>query len=208
MSNLPAADDFGALAQALIHSRQTVLPKRLFAPGPDADQMRQLLLAAAAAPDHGQIRPWRFVVVPEARRAALAEAFEQALLQRDPAASAAEREASREKAFRAPLVMLAVARLGVQRADARETPVPPAERYVSLGCALQNMQLAAHAMGYASALTSGQAMTSTALRALFALAPDEEAVCFLNVGTADRRKPMRPRPDPSEFVTELYARKA
>jgi nitroreductase len=186
MSNLPAADDFGALAQALIHSRQTVLPKRLFAPGPDADQRRQLLLAAAAAPDHGQIRPWRFVVVPEACRA-----------------SAAEREASREKAFRAPLVMLAVARLGVQRADARETPVPPAERYVSLGCALQNMLLAAHAMGYAAALTSGQAMTSTALRALFALAPDEEAVCFLNVGTADRRKPMRQRPDPSEFVTEL-----
>lgn len=204
--NAPA-DDIGAqtqaLTQALIHSRQTVLPKRLFAPGPSDEQLRQLLLAAAAAPDHGQIRPWRFVIVPQGRRALLAEAFEQSLLQRDAAASPAEREAAREKAFRAPLVMLAVVRLGVQRADGGELPVPAAERYVSLGCALQNMLLMAHAMGFAASLTSGQSMGSAALRALFGLAADEEALCFVNVGTADRRKAGRQRPDPAEFTSSL-----
>ncbi|RZL05765.1 MAG: hypothetical protein EOP40_19290, partial [Rubrivivax sp.] len=38
-------------AADLIHARQTVLPKRLLAPGPDADQLHALLGAAAAAPN-------------------------------------------------------------------------------------------------------------------------------------------------------------
>ena len=44
-------------AEALISSRQNILPKRLSEPGPSAAQIEQLFRAAAAAPDHGQLRP-------------------------------------------------------------------------------------------------------------------------------------------------------
>jgi nitroreductase len=200
---LPAAapraeDDLAALAQALIASRQSVLPKRLAEPGPDAQQVQRLLQAAAAAPDHGELRPWRLVIVPAAKRALLAEAFEAALLERDADATAADRATAREKAHRAPLLMLAVVRLGPAQPD-----TPPAERLVALGAALQNLQLLAHAMGYGAGLTSGQAMRSEYLRSLFRLAPGEEAVCFVSVGSVTQRKPMRPRPSPHEIASEL-----
>jgi len=52
-------DTASRLASHLMASRQTVLPKRLVAPGPDAAELAQLFQAAAAAPDHDLINPWR-----------------------------------------------------------------------------------------------------------------------------------------------------
>lgn len=51
-----------SLAQigALIEARRTVLPRHLRAPGPDDGELAGIVRAAAAAPDHGQLLPWRF----------------------------------------------------------------------------------------------------------------------------------------------------
>ena len=70
-------------AAALMQSRQTILPKRLAGPGPDAAQLQMLLAAASSAPDHGQLLPWRLVLVPTGARARLAQVFADALLERD-----------------------------------------------------------------------------------------------------------------------------
>jgi nitroreductase len=195
------SDDNGELrefALALITSRQNVSPKRLVEPGPDAGQLARIWEAAAAAPDHGEIVPWRFIVVPAGERPRLGEVFARALLDRDPQATADQVATAREKALRAPLLILAVAQLGP-----RDPDIPAPERLVSLGCALQNMLLAAHAAGFGAGLTTGQAMRSSRMRELFGLGPEEEPVCFVNVGTVSRRKPLRSRPGAAEFVREL-----
>ena len=75
------------LAAALMQSRQTILPKRLVAPGPDAKQLGMIFHAAATAPDHGQLLPWRFVLVPQAARGRLADVFGAALIARDAQAT-------------------------------------------------------------------------------------------------------------------------
>ena len=183
------------LTDALIASRQHVGPKALAAPGPDAPVLDALFRAAAAAPDHNRLRPWRFLVLGPAARARLADVFEAALRERDPLAAAADCERAREKAFRAPVLLLALADL---RAD--DPAVTPAERYVSLGCAIQNLLLAAAARGFACGLSSGRALQSQALRRAYELADGEEAVCFISIGTAQRRKPQRARPEPASFV--------
>lgn len=193
-----SADDLADMAQALIGSRQTVLPKRLAAPGPGEGQLQRLLQALAAAPDHGELRPWRFVIVPAAKRELLAAAFEQALRDRDPGATPAQCADAREKAHRAPLLMLAIARLGPMQPD-----MPAAERLVSLGAGLQNLLLLAHAMGFGAGLTSGQSLASPRLHELFRLEAGEQPVCFVSVGSVTHRKPMRPRASPCEFVSEL-----
>lgn len=188
-------------AEALIATRQSVLPRALVAPGPDAAQTEAILAAAAHAPDHHGLTPWRFVVVPAEARAALGEAFAAALIERDPAATLAQQAEARRKAFNAPLVMLAVVRL---RDD--DMAVPPHERIVSAGCALQNMLLMAHALGWAASLTGGKALASTPLRRLFDLSDDEQALCFLSVGRASRHEAGRVRPTTAQYVSQLQAR--
>lgn len=184
---------------AAIAARQNVSPKRLVDPGPDAAQVVRLFSAAAAAPDHGQILPWRFVIVPAGKRERLAQAFALALIDRSPGATPDQIEAAREKAYRAPLLALAVAKL----AGNPEAGIPDVERLVSLGCAVQNLLLAAQAMGFGAGLASGQSMQSVHLRQLFRLHADERAICFVNVGTVAQRKPPRTRPAAHEVVIEL-----
>jgi nitroreductase len=188
--------DLVDFTDTLIRSRCYVSPKRLTGPAPSRDQLSRIFEAAAAAPDHGQLTPWRFVVVLEEHRPALAAMFERALLDRDAAASADQVAAARDKAFRSPVLLLCVVDLGP-----RDPDIPGAERIVSLGCALQNMMLMAQAMGFGSGLTAGRAMRSQALRQGFGLAATEEAVCFLSLGTVSTARATRLRPDPSAFVS-------
>jgi nitroreductase len=67
------------------------------------------------------------------------------------------------------------------------------------------MLLMATALGFGSALTSGQALKFEGFRKLFGLADGEQALCFVSVGTAQSRKLARLRPAPPEFVTRLPA---
>jgi nitroreductase len=191
--------DVFAMAQALIGSRQNVSPKRLIEPGPSARQLDALLSLAAAAPDHGLLNPWRFIIVRAEQRHRLAEAFALALIDRDPGATLEQIESAREKAYRAPLLLVAVACLGL-----REPNTPSFERMVSMGAAIQNLLLGAHAMGFGAGLTSGQAMSSPRLYRLCGLTVGEVPVCCVNIGTVTKRKASaRLRPMPSEFVSEL-----
>ena len=83
--------DWAFVVSELIQARQTVLPKRLMDPGPDAAQTQAILAAAAAAPDHMQLLPWRFILVPVDQRATLAEVFARALSERDPSGNSPAR---------------------------------------------------------------------------------------------------------------------
>ena len=191
-------DELCDVTQKLIHSRQNISPRCLTAPAPSAEQLLQLFDAAAAAPDHGVLNPWRFVIVPLDKRLLLAEVFALALIDRDPDATLEQIATAREKAHRAPLLFLTVARLG-----SAEPAIQPLERMVSLGCAIQNMLLLAHAMGFGAGLTSGQALNSPLMRNLFALTEGEQPVCFVNMGTVSKRKPKKTRPRASEFTSSL-----
>jgi nitroreductase len=193
-----SSSDLAAFAITLITSRQNILPKRLAEPGPTTEQVNEMFRCAAAAPDHGIVMPWRFVLVPRDKRVVLANVFGQSLKERDAGATAEQIEQAREKASRAPFLALAIARLG-----ACEPDIDPLERMVSVGAAIQNFLLCAHSMGFGSSLTSGQAMRSDALRHLFQLSEGEHAICSINVGTAAKRKPSRLRPEVSAFVGSL-----
>ena len=200
----PMEQDGFRSAQALIETRHNISPRRLFEPGPSQQQLEALLSLATAAPDHGLLTPWRFIVVPAERRHLLAEVFALALIDRDPGATQEQIETAREKAHRAPLLMVAVARLGPCEPD-----TPALERMVSMGAAIQNILLGAHAMGFGAGLTSGQAMSSPRLRQLCNLGDGEVPVCCLNIGTVGRSKASkRVRPAAADIVSVLGAESA
>src|SRR5439155_27228961 len=83
---------------------------RLTEPAPSDEELRAILTAAAAAPDHGELRPFRFTLVRGDGMDAFGEVLEGAYLRRctdtgkAPVPAKAQKE--RTKLNRAPLVII------------------------------------------------------------------------------------------------------
>ena len=109
--------------------------------------------------------------------------FRDCLLDRDPLATPAQLDEAREKAFRGPLLLLAVANL-----IDTEDGITPYEKMISLGCAIQNILLMAHSLGFGAGLSSGKAIQSERLRQLFKLSMNTLPICFITIGTVSKNK--------------------
>lgn len=121
----------------------------LAAPAPDRDTLRDMLAAAGSAPDHGRLRPWRFVVVDGPALGPLGDAFAAAHAERKPDATPVELDRSRAKALRAPLVVVVVS-------TPRSHPKVLAwEQRATAACVAHGLTLAAHALGFGAMWRTG-----------------------------------------------------
>jgi nitroreductase len=152
--------------------------KALTDPAPDEGALELLLECAARAPDHGRLRPWRFIIIRGPARERLGELMADQLRRTLPAASVESLERERQKAFRAPLIIVVAA---VCNASAK---IPAIEQILSAGAAAQNMMLAATALGFGSMWKTGGAAYDDAVKGALGLEPKDAIVGFLYLGTA------------------------
>jgi len=136
----------------------------------------RILAAAQRAPDHGRLRPWRFVVIEGEARQAFGQLLAISLRRREPEASEAKLEAERNKALRAPLI-IAVA------AEVQEHPrIPQIEQILAVGAAVENMLLAAHALGFGANWKTGPAAYDPTFKEALGLASTAQLVGFVYLG--------------------------
>ncbi|MBK8176775.1 MAG: nitroreductase [Rhodospirillales bacterium] len=199
MSTSDTVEPERALRQGLLEliaSRRSVAPKRLRLPGPSDGEIIQMIAAALTAPDHGALRPWRFIHVTDTARASLAEVFVEAKRRRLPAAGPEVLDREREKALNGPCLLVACARLTPDAAG-----IPVHEQLVSVGAAVQNLLLAAHALGYGAMLVSGEKARDDLVRAAFDLRADEILIGFIAIGAIGSPRPGRPRASVEEHLS-------
>ena len=150
---------------------------RLAEPGPGLEDLDRLLQAAARAPDHGRLRPWRLIVLEGAVREAFTAAAAEAKRARLPAMTAEQLAAERDKMNRSPTIV--VVGCAVNR---EQTKVPEIEQVVAVGAAAQNLFLAAHDLGYGVMWKTGAAAYDPAVKATVGLRPDDHIVASLHLG--------------------------
>ena len=168
---------------------------KLTDPAPSAADLETMLKAAVRAPDHGRLRPWRFLSIRGAGREALGDLFAEAARLANPAATPEALGREKEKALRAPLVVIAIAKLATQP----NVKVPEIEQMLSAGAAAQNILLAAHALGYAAVWKTGAAAYDDHVKARLGLATNERIVGILYIGTRADSLGAKPGPEPSQF---------
>ncbi|MGC4250421.1 MAG: nitroreductase [Sphingobium sp.] len=179
---------------SLLRTRRSGKPRNLIAPGPDADQMRQILEIASRTPDHGKLFPWRFVIVPPERRAALADLLETAYRKEKPDAGRLEIEAMHQFAHQAPALVVALS------SPAANSKIPAWEQELSAGAAIMNLLHAAHALGFAGGWLTGWAAYNDDVRAAFG-GEGERIAGFVFLGTPGKELEERPRPDYDKIVS-------
>lgn len=171
-----------------------------------------LLEVACLAPAPHHTRPWRYVIVQPRSRAALAEAMGKAWradLERDgqpPELIERLLQKSHRQITEAPALILAcLTREGLRDwLDERRARNEWAMAQQSIGAAMQNVMLAAHALGLASYWISAPLFAPEACAEALSLPDGYVAQAFVVVGyPAEGAGPKpRPAPDLSRLIIE------
>ncbi len=165
-------------------------------PAPEGVMLDRILTAAMSAPDHGRLRPWRFLLVRGAARERLGDVFAHAFNRREPGAPEPLVQKERKKPLRAPLIVVAVA----QRREAAK--VPELEQIVATGAAAENLLLATHALGFGGMWKTGWPAYDAEVKAALGLSPSDNIVGFLYLGTPVQLPSARAEPKIADFVSE------
>ena len=180
----------------LIASRRSVSPKWLGLPGPTSCEVEQMIEVAVTAPDHDNLRPWRFLEISGAARQKLGEVFAEAKQRRSPGGDPADVLREKERGRQAPATIAVIA------CPERDNPkVPVRDQYLSLGAAIQNILLCCHAMGYGAKTLSGAKVHDPYNCKALGVKPNEELLCFICIGTPQAPPKKRPRPSATEHLT-------
>lgn len=184
-------------AMELLLNRASIAPRLHEEPAPNEAELGQILAAACRAPDHGRLRPWRFIVIRGDARVRLGEVFAEALRARQPDTAAAAIETELARPLRSPLLVCVVAK--VQSDIAK---VPEIEQVISAGAAAHTMLLAAQALGFGAMLLTGANAYDPNVGLALGLAPEERIVSFVYLGSQAGRPPNLPRPNPADHTSE------
>jgi nitroreductase len=163
-------------------------------PAPDDAALGLILESATRAPDHGRLRPWRFIVIQGENRTRFGELLAEHLRRTKASVSDEALERERQKAFRAPL-MIAVA--AIITPDGK---IPEIEQVISAGAAAQNMLHAALALGFNGVWKTGGAAYDEQVKVALGLESKDAIVGFLYLGTDEDGPGSLPRPDWRKFV--------
>jgi nitroreductase len=173
--------------------------KFLRAPAPKQEELDQILQAAMSAPDHGRLRPWRFVLIRGEAIARLADiALDAVKRSGDPRMTPEKEKSVRQWMSEVPLF------IGLAHQIHHDNPkVPEQEQLLATGASVMNILNATHMLGYGAFWSTGMGTYLEEVQEALGLDSLEyRFLGFLAIGTPACAVPQVERPDYREFVTE------
>jgi nitroreductase len=183
----------------LLLNRESAL--KLEAPGPDQTALDRIFQAAVRSPDHGRLRPWRFVVIPEDRRAAFGEVMADSMRRKEPQAGEETLQRERDKAMRAPVIVVVAAH------TVKEHKIPEIEQFISAATAAQTVVLAANAQGFGAMWKTGGPAYDPEVKRALGLDAEDQIIGFLYLGTRTGGSMSAARPKPGDYVSVWHGRR-
>ncbi|WP_435059220.1 nitroreductase family protein [Streptomyces sp. bgisy060] len=159
-------------------------------PAPDRAELEHLVQAAATAPDHGRLRPWRLLPITGDERGRLGDVLGQAAPPEKAARAAA-------KPLRAPLLLTIV------HCPLPDHPKVPAwEQLAATTAMVTTLSLLLHSRGWASIWRTGTAVEDPLVHKHLGLGETEQLLGWLYIGTRPPDDTARRRP-PLDLDTKI-----
>lgn len=155
---------------------------------PDQAQLDAILRAAVTVPDHGGLRPWRFVVIQGPGRDRFGDALVAGLeVERGVELPDVVTAKMRGKAFAAPCQVMIVS------SPQLPSNVPEWEQISSASCTGYAMVLAALALGLGAIWKSAAVLHTEPVRSLFLAGSHEQLLGWVNLGSHQADPSTSPR---------------
>jgi len=172
-----------------LKTRRSVGMAFLKNPGPDADELREILIIGTRVPDHGKLAPWRLILIEGDDRIKAGERLAEIARRNNPALDEAGLDMERRQFLPAPLT------IGVIFSPKQSTKAPELEQLLSAGSVCFNLVNAAFALGYGACWVTRWFCFDTAAQQMLGARGGERFVGFVHIGTPainpdDRERPM------------------
>lgn len=172
----------------LLLNRRSVVANKLGSPGPDAQQLRRMLSAAARVPDHKKLVPWRFILFEGEARASFGQLLAQVCRANEPEAGETRLETEARRFLRAPVVVAVIS------SPVENPGAPEWEQVLSAGAACQNLLISANASGFSGQWITEWYAYDDQICAALGLIEGERVAGFVYIGTAQEKPGERDRP--------------
>lgn len=198
--SVPPAPEFGETLPveaspevvAFLAKRRSASAMALAEPGPDPDQLAEILRIAARVPDHGKLAPWRFVILRGAAKDAFAEKITQLA---DSQANATKAKAALRKLTRPPVAVAVISRF-------IPGEIPEWEQRQSASAVCHQLLLTASALGWGANWITDWYSYDPRATAILGLTDGEQVAGYLYLGTTTEQPQERVRPDVAAITTE------
>lgn len=157
-----------------IHGRKTISKVK-----PDEisrELIEKILSAAAQAPNHYKVRPWRFVVLTGDGRKKLGDVFAASFLERNPAAPPEGLDKTRALPLRAPVV------IAVAADKPSEPKIIEVENISAASAAAYIILLTASSLGLGAIWRTGEWARDPKVKEFLGFEADQHIIGFIYIG--------------------------
>lgn len=182
-------------ALALLEQRRSLPLRALLEPGPTPAELDRMLAMAAHVPDHGNLVPWRFIVVEGEARARLGARLDALYGRQNPGLPEDKARMWQDYLARAPVTVVLVSR------PDHAAKIPVFHQQLSAGAAGMALMLGAQALGFSALWLLKWPGRDAEATALLGVQPGEAVAGFFHIGRPAGRREDRVRPALADIVT-------
>jgi len=164
-------------------------------PAPSPEQIEYMLQAAIRAPDHGRLKPYRFILIEGQEREVLGELFLSRLLEINPDADEKTCLKTRNMPLRAPMLLVLVA------CPRPHPKVPASEQVHTTACAGQNILHGAYAQGLGGVWRTGWVAEDKQIQKQLGLTDEEQMLGYIYLGTPKNPARKTPEVDSADYIS-------
>ncbi len=181
----------------MLDQRRSSPSRTLHGPGPNAEEVQQMLTSALRVPDHGKLVPWRFLRIQGDTRFILGDLLAQRAIELNASAPTSVIEKDRARFSFAPLIITIIAKIAPNHS------VPEQEQMLSGGAVCFALLQAAQALGYGAQWLTGWAAYDSVITKKLGLLENECILGFIHIGNVSESAPERLRPKLEDLLSDL-----
>jgi len=180
---------------SFLNEQISIPANELYLPAPDEKQLEAILQTAMSSPDHGELTPFRFLVIQGEALTELSEVFKQAAIERGADDLTILKQ--QKKPLRSPMIITVIAKI-------TDNPsIPEVEQILCAGVAAQHIQLACRSLDFGSIWLTGDNCYDIFVYQALGLEINERIIGFIYVGTPDETNHKKNRSD-AKKVTRFW----
>lgn len=160
---------------SFLSNHQSIPAAQLIDPAPNEQQLDAILQAGMSVPDHGNLEPFRFLIIQGDARIELSKVFEQAARNRNLDEESILKQKS--KPLRSPMIICVIVKL------IQSPKIPEVEQILCAGCAAQHIQLACSGLGFGSIWLTGENCYEQSIYQALGLQIEERLIGYIYVGS-------------------------